>query len=266
MNLFEIYQSFKTENDCQEYLIQLRWPNGIECIFCKSDKIYRRSYGSRLKCRCCNKSFSVTAKTIFHSTKLPLSKWFFAAVQILSAKKGISSLQLARTINVNKNTAWYMQMRIRAAMKTDLLLRGLIEVEEGLIIGEVRLKNPAMRDKKINEYIKSIAYEDTNNQLRQTERFIKLNHKRNPQISQNNLTIKYTDCKYPKIWIGTYFSMFKRALIGQYHQLSERHMIKYIEEMNFKRSFNDIKSFDVLLLKACAVCWEMGPVRKLARE
>ncbi len=135
MNLFDVYKNFQNEKDCHNYLIGLRWPDGIKCVYCQGNEIYRRSYGNGLKCRTCNKSFTVTVGTIFHASKLPLSKWFLAIAQILAAKKGISSLQLSRTIDVNKNTAWYMQQRIRTAMKTDVILSGIIEVDETYIGG-----------------------------------------------------------------------------------------------------------------------------------
>lgn len=135
MNLFDVYKNFQNEKDCHNYLIDLRWPDGIKCVYCQGNQIYRRSYGNGLKCRSCNKSFTVTVRTIFHASKLPLSKWFLAIAQILAAKKGISSLQLSRTIDVNKNTAWYMQQGIRSAMKTDVILSGIVEVDETYIGG-----------------------------------------------------------------------------------------------------------------------------------
>ena len=148
MDLFKIYEEFKTERQCVDYLIGLRWPEGVACVYCASGKVYYRSYGNGLKCRCCNKSFTVTTGTIFHSTKLPLSKWFLAIAQILAAKKGLSSLQLSRTIKVNKNTAWYMQMRIRAAMKTDIILSGIVEIDETYVGGALRNMSEKQKDKK----------------------------------------------------------------------------------------------------------------------
>lgn len=70
MDLFEVYQNFKTEKDCHEYLIGLRWNGTIKCAYCISSQVYRRSYGHGLKCGSCNKSFTVTTGTIFHSSKL----------------------------------------------------------------------------------------------------------------------------------------------------------------------------------------------------
>jgi transposase-like protein len=70
----------------------------------------------RHHCNTCNTTFSVTVGTIFHKTKMDLQKWFFAISLILNAKKDISARQLARDIDVNKDTAWFVEMRVRRAM------------------------------------------------------------------------------------------------------------------------------------------------------
>jgi hypothetical protein len=72
------------------------------------------------------------------NTKLPITKWFFAISLILNAKKEISSLQLARDLHVNKNTAWFLQKRIRKAMKDDdHILNGIIEIDEAYVGGSI---------------------------------------------------------------------------------------------------------------------------------
>jgi len=68
----------------------------------------------------------VTVRTVFHHTHLPLQKWFLAIVLLLGARKGVTTLQLARELEVNKNTAWYVSERIRTAM-LDMEQRDLIQ-------------------------------------------------------------------------------------------------------------------------------------------
>ena len=96
---------------------------------------------SRHYCYDCKTSFSVTVGTIFHHTHMPLQKWFLAISLILNAKKGISSLQLSRDLDVNKNTAWRISMQIRKAMpQTEQrdLLTGIVEMDETYIGGKPR--------------------------------------------------------------------------------------------------------------------------------
>ena len=70
----------------------------------------------RYHCNNCNTSYSVTVGTIFHKTKLELQKWFLGISLILNAKKGISARQLARHLDVNKNTAWQMLSKLNEAI------------------------------------------------------------------------------------------------------------------------------------------------------
>jgi transposase-like protein len=116
MDIITIYQQFPTDNDCLNHLEKVRWSDGPRCPYCGSDKATARPKERRYHCGNCNTPYSVTVGTIFHDTKLDLQKWFLAISLILNAKKSISARQLARDIGVNKDTAWYMRMRIRRAM------------------------------------------------------------------------------------------------------------------------------------------------------
>jgi hypothetical protein len=94
---------------------------------------------SRHHCNACNTTFSVTVNTIFHHTHLDLQVWFLAISLVLNAKKGISARQLGRDLGVNKNTAWYMGMRIRNAMlEQGEMLRGIVEMDECYVGGKPR--------------------------------------------------------------------------------------------------------------------------------
>lgn len=116
MNIVEIFDRFPTEKDCLNYIEQIRWKGTPVCPYCNSKNQTPLKNENRYHCNNCNTSFSVTVRTIFHKTKLPLQKWFLAISLILNAKKGISARQLARDIKVNKDTAWSMGMRVRRAM------------------------------------------------------------------------------------------------------------------------------------------------------
>jgi len=105
MDIVEIYRRFPTEQDCISYLEKVRWKGKPTCPYCESTNQTPMSKEKRYHCNSCNTSFSVTVRTIFHKTKLPLQKWFLAICLILNAKKGISARQLARDLKVNKDTA-----------------------------------------------------------------------------------------------------------------------------------------------------------------
>lgn len=131
MNIIQVYKQFPTQNDCLTYLEKVRWHNNPQCPYCNSNNYTPLKQECRYHCNTCNTSYSVTVQTIFHKTKVDLQKWFLAVSIILNAKKGISARQLARDIEVNKNTAWYMAMRIRRAMRErQELLEGIVEIDD----------------------------------------------------------------------------------------------------------------------------------------
>ena len=136
MDILQIFELFPTHQACIEYLESARWGNKPECPYCGSDRSGRT--GSRHHCYACRSSYSVTVGTIFHHTHLPLQKWFLAISMILGAKKGISALQLSRSLKINKNTAWRISMQIRKAMsQADQrnLLTGVVEMDETTSVG-----------------------------------------------------------------------------------------------------------------------------------
>ena len=134
MDIRTIYEQFPTEADCISHIERVRWHGTPVCPYCKSGRTTPMPKESRHHCNSCNTTFSVTVDTIFHHTHLPLQVWFLAISLVLNAKKGISARQLARDLKVNRNTAWYMGMRIRNAMfEQGELLKGIIEMDETYI-------------------------------------------------------------------------------------------------------------------------------------
>ena len=150
MNLVKLIQEFADETACREYLEELRWPDGLACLRCGSMRISRISTRNQLDCSDCNFRFSVTAGTIFHDSHLPLSKWFLAAYMMMEAKKGISAKQIERTLGIAYRTAWYLCHRIRAAIEeaSPIKLKGIVEIDETFVGGEVRGKGHGYKGNK----------------------------------------------------------------------------------------------------------------------
>lgn len=139
MNIIEIINKFSTEENCIAYLEKARWNNEPVCSYCSSKNNYPVKSELRHKCRDCGKSFSVTVGTIFHHSHIPIQKWFIAIALILNAKKGISSHQLSRDLQIRQASAWSMAHRIRKAMKQDNgLLSGIVEMDETYVGGKPR--------------------------------------------------------------------------------------------------------------------------------
>jgi len=132
MNILEITNKYPNQEACIKLLEEIRWDSKPKCIFCSSEETYPVLKESRHNCKKCNKSFSVTARTIFHHTHVPLQKWFLLIVLMANAKKGLSSCQAARDLNIRLATVWKMMHKIRKAMVSEemKLLSGILEMDE----------------------------------------------------------------------------------------------------------------------------------------
>ena len=156
MNIKETLNRFPDQFTCIAYLEGLRWQEGPECPYCKSQHSSKRHDSHRHICNGCNRSYSVLVGTIFESTKLPLTQWFLAISLILNAKKGLSALQLSRDLGINRKTGWYLQMRIRKAMQDGEdggLFKGIVEIDETYLGGKKanhsKKKRQARRDNNL---------------------------------------------------------------------------------------------------------------------
>ena len=166
MNIFETMEKYPTHESCIDHLESVRFANGAYCPKCgsidvarKTEKRNSKKYESgltikekqlvgRWNCHDCKTSFNVLSGTIFQGTKVPLQKWFVAISMIMSAKKSISSHQLARHLGVAQNTAFYMEQRLRSEMATEnkAFLQGIIEADETYVGGKPRKENKRSDD------------------------------------------------------------------------------------------------------------------------
>jgi len=133
-----IATEFTTEQQCLEFLEQMRWPGGVRCIGCSSDRIckfqvkettrkIKRANGRTqmvavparqlYECLSCRRQFAATTGTLFHDTHLPLLKWFFA-IALLIRNKDLSTHQMRRELGVSYKTAWFLCHRIREGIES----------------------------------------------------------------------------------------------------------------------------------------------------
>ena len=148
MNLLTIFSRFPDQDACIEHLESVRWGDEPHCPHCGGIQVARKADGERKgrwNCRDCKSSFNVLSGTIMEKTKLPLQKWFLAIGLVINAKKSLSSHQLARDLDMNQKSAWFMQQRIRAQMASEQrpMLQGIIEADETYIGGKPRKANRA---------------------------------------------------------------------------------------------------------------------------
>src|SRR5688572_26491043 len=158
---------FQDEDKAREYLENMRWPEGAVCPHCglvgeayritvkektaaevealrDAKKRVRKARKGLWKCAGCRKQFSVTVKTIFEDSHIPLHKWLLAIHLMCSSKKGISAHQLMRNLDIKQyKSAWFMAHRIRYALTDEISekMTGIIEADEAYIGGKRRYRH-----------------------------------------------------------------------------------------------------------------------------
>jgi transposase-like protein len=231
----------------------------------------------------CAHQFSATTGTIFHDTHLPLDKWFMAVALMVNAKKGLSAKQLQRDLKMAYKTAWYLSHRIRKAM-------GLCEMaDEAPLTGTVEADETYMGSKKYDKRRKRARW-DKEPVFGVVERDGRAKTFHVPQINrhhiigklQDNISVNadalYTDesqmyKRLPaniqkhaivnhsaKEWVrgdvhtGTidgYWGLLKRGVIGSFHQISVKHLHRYLSEFQFR--WNNRKSQEIFALVIAAL-------------
>ena len=129
----EFRQRFQTEEACEAYLFEQRWPEGFVCPKCGGKGCYRLHGRREYVCKQCRRQSSVTAGTVLHQTHLPLTIWFWAIYLVARDKRGISATQLSRELEIAYSSAWYLLHRLRNAMgerDKDYVLSGIIELDD----------------------------------------------------------------------------------------------------------------------------------------
>jgi transposase-like protein len=283
MTLPDVNEMYGTDERCRQLLERLRWPEGVQCPRCKDNRVSRLKEYSRYECVGCEYQFTVTSSTIFHDSHLPLPIWFLAVLLLCEAKKGMSALQLKRTIwgidRGSYKTAWYLCHRIRAAMKQveQPMLDGTVEMDETYVGGKQH------RGKGWNTL-------DNNKEvvigIRQRGGELRFFHAKDAKsgtlakyIQENistDVEVMVTDeiPAYPKAMMGagvhgskhktirhrdkvyvdgdihtntveSAFSLLKRGIMGTWHKISAKHLQAYLDEMTFR--FDRRKNRDLFI-------------------
>ncbi len=249
---------FKDEATCLRYFEQLRFKGGDYCPHCKHDKIQRFADGKRYRCAKCRKDFRIMTGTLFGETKIPMQKWFIAIYLLTTAKKGISSIWLSEQIGVTQKTAWYMDHRIREAMKQGhAKLFGTVEVDETYLGGKhrrqygFRKKAPIMGMTERGGSIKAyhVPNRETHTILnKMTEHVDKKAYvmsdeagvyKKLTRLGYRHGSVKHGKKHWARGDINTnsiesFWALFKRGYHGTYHTMSRKHLQRYIDEFAFR--------------------------------
>lgn len=304
MNLIDVTKKFATPEACNDFLEQMRWPEGVECVHCsdkrvskyvkqastrtrknpKTGKVEEKPVPARILYVClkCKKQFSVTEGTIFNDTHLSLDKWFHAVALMVNAKKGLSALQLKRDLGTAYKTAWYLAHRIRKAMgladaADDSQLTGTVEVDETYIGG--RYDKRRNRQKWDKEPVFGMVERDGKAKtyhVPQINRFHIIDkirdeisisadavytdesqmYKRMPENVKHHEIVNHSAKEWVRgdVHTGTidgYWGLLKRGIIGSFHQISVKHLHRYLSEFQFR--WNNREAADIFVLVVAAL-------------
>ena len=137
ISTFQLFQLFPDAESARLYLEARLWPNGVSCPICASGERIGVRKGGYYRCNACAEDFTVRTGTVFERSHVPLHKWLYAMYLLVTARKGISSIQLSKEIGTTQKSAWFVLHRLREACGDDLTkLQGIVEIDETYIGGK----------------------------------------------------------------------------------------------------------------------------------
>ncbi|MCY1517191.1 ISXO2-like transposase domain protein [compost metagenome] len=284
-SILDLIRTFSDEQSCINHLEQIRWNGKIISPFDKTSKVYKCK-GNKYRCKNTGKYFNVRTNTIFEGTKISLQNWFIAIYLFTSHKRGISSYQLARDLNVTQKTAWFILQRLRYSTEHESFLRelnGIVQCDETFVGGKNKNRH---RDKKVpmsqgrsfkdktpvfgaiekggllrarviantsRKAIQPLVHEFVNKEAYlmtdEWKAYKGLERYYNHSFVDHGRK-QYADGDTTTNAIENFWSHFKRSIIGVYYHASRKHLQQYVNESVFRfntRNTNINVRFDMLL-------------------
>jgi len=274
ISTFQLFEMFPDEEAARTYIEARRWPTGAVCPTCQEAKRITPRKGGYFRCNPCKVDFTVRTGTIFERSHVPLHKWLYAMYLLMTARKGISSMQLAKEIGVTQKSAWFVLQRIREACGNDLTaLRGIVEIDETWIGGKQTNKHPGKKLKEARggigkttilgmrehggrtkagpvhrtdrSYIQSLIHNNVEEgSTIHTDEFG--SYQGLDGLFYRHETINHSAGEYVRDGVTTnsiesVWAVMKRGLHGVYHHASPKHLARYVNEFTFRLNDGDVK-------------------------
>jgi transposase-like protein len=293
MSVAQFEKQFPNEDSCKRYLVSHRWPDGVRCPRCGNENVHElKAKPFHWNCYQCSPDsggyhFSVLVKTIFENTNKSLREWFRVMHLMLTAKKGISALQIMRYMGFGSyKTAWGMCQKIRVALGSPDFkqLIGYAETDETFVGGKYKNMhknkrppggqggsgNKAVLAGAVQRKGNVIARVVANTRRETLEAFVRYAVSTDVSLLSTDESSAYSHLKeyrhgFVRHSAGQYvhgaihtntiegfWSMVKRGIIGSYHKVSAKYLQLYVNEFEFR--YNNRENEDIFgsAMKACA--------------
>jgi transposase-like protein len=274
ISTFELFAMFPDQETARTYLEGRLWPQGPRCPVCGlGERITARKEGF-YRCNQCKEDFTVRTGTVFERSHVPLHKWVYAMYLLVTARKGISSMQLAKEIGITQKSAWFVLHRLREACGPDLKkLAGIIEIDETYVGGIEKNKHGHKKLKAGRGAVgktavlgmrerggRTVAMPIENADMATIHVEI---HKRVEAGSTlhtdeasayagigglffDHDTINHSAGEFSRDDVTTnsiesVFAVLKRGLVGVYHHASPKHLGRYVDEFAFRLNEGNVK-------------------------
>jgi transposase-like protein len=266
---------FASPDNCLTYMVAHRWPNGVTCPTCgRTDPSFLMKQG-KWQCKSAHtkRQFSVKVGTIFEDSPLGLEKWLPAVWIITSAKNGVSSCEIARSLGVTQTTAWFMLHRIRYAMQTGSFMKlggnggsGEVEADETFIGGKSRNMHLSKRQRRITGtggkdktavmgllerggQVRAIVVPNRKRTALQAE--VRKHVEAGAALYTDALpsysslaqdyahavvdhAVAYVDGRVHANGLENFWSLLKRGIAGTYVSVEPFHLFRYLDEQTFR--------------------------------
>ena len=276
ISTFQLFKMFPDEETARLYLEGRRWPKGPVCPSCNSGERITVRKNGYYRCNACREDFTIRTGTIFERSHIPLHKWIYAMYLMMTARKGISSLQLSKEIGITQKSAWFMLHRLREACggKDLKKLRGVVEVDETYVGGKEGNKHDRkklhMGRGAVGKAIVVGLREERGGRVRarhvsdadaaNLHRAIYENIEVGSTVHTDEAGV-YADLgalfykhKTVNHSVGQYvyeqatvngiesvWAVLKRGLTGVYHQVTPKHLGRYVDEFAFRLNDGNVK-------------------------
>lgn len=287
MSVAEFLNSkFPDEAVATAFFVEKRWSGKVKCPYCQHEKVYQVKGTQPFKCGACKRKFTAKTGTIMEGSPVSIRMWLFAMYLLGSSRKGISSVELAKSLGVTQKTAWFMAHRIREACVETEKIGGIgkvVEVDEGYFGGQERNKHfnkrmfsgrgpankvpvvglrerggkvigrvvPSTGARSLHALIESTVKPETRIVSDDFRSYMGIRRKGYTHKVVNHTRGQYVRGIAHTNSIESVWAVIKRGVYGTYHQVSKKHLERYVNEFCFRLSNGDRMSFiEAVCLKA----------------